>query len=139
MAYKVEVFDDSIGSWTSSTTNVLYAALLKDDTPTVHPNNVPAVKIWPSNYFTEVRTVQVRVSYTSLYSQNTSGANQIIDQFAVTVYPSPYKELCAGVTLDQTNIADFTLDLKHAAGASFSSDKTFAVTKNNLGSCASSL
>lgn len=52
----------------------------------------------------------------------------------MTVYPSPYDRNCAPVTLSQSNIAEFSLDVKVATGPTLS-DKTFSVTNTAVGGC----
>lgn len=134
----VEVYDDdSLMNWTSLQTNSLYAALLTDGT-TTQLNTDPEIKLKPSSsYFTLAKgvvTKQVRVTYTVKYSQQTNGSNRVVDQFAVTIYPTPYVRACETVSLSQTNIADFTLLVKHAAGTA-ASDKTFSVTNAAVTGC----
>ena len=75
LSYLVEIYDDdTLLNWTSLITNTVYAALLTDGT-TTDANNNPAVKIKPSTYFTTVKTVQVRVTYTLTDSLVTNGSN----------------------------------------------------------------
>jgi hypothetical protein len=52
----------------------------------------------------------------------------------VTVWPTGYDSNCSGVTLTKSAIANFSLNAKHAAGTALS-DKTYSLTRGNVGSC----
>lgn len=135
----VEVYDDvNLMNWTSLTTNTFYSKFLTDGT-TPQVNTNPALTIKPDTaFFTTIKVVQVRVTYTQRNSQVTNGANKIVDQFAVTVYPTPYDVDCAAISLSSTPIADFTLNVVNAAGTS-ASDKQFVVTNAAVAGCTNGL
>jgi hypothetical protein len=61
-----------------------------------------------------------------------------VDQFGVTVYPSPYDFDCKLISLTTTPISDFSLNVKHLTGA-VANDKTFIVTNSALAGCTNGL